>query len=253
MSDRITIGSFIISLVFHGILFAICLSISPPEPEQEMVIEIAFIEIESLPPVEEKVIKEEEPPSTEPEPEPKSEPEPILKPEPSIQKEMPLPPAPEPIGKKPSPLREVLDVPFEGDDLEARAREGKEEAVTQDMATNSPVYTSQPQSPKTEGAEGNKKTRDSFFHLVKKKIEAVKSYPGWAKRQGFEGVVKVEFTIRQEGEIDNIRIVKSSGYRILDKAALATIKRACPFPKPPSDLGEKLKITVPIVYRLLEE
>lgn len=253
MSDRITIGAFILSLVFHGILFSICLSINPPKPEQEMVIEIASIEIEPRPPVEGEVIKEEEPPLTEPEP--------ILEPPLPIQAERPIPQEeveisalePEPIFEEPPPLPEGLDVPAEVDDLDAMSREGKEESAVQSIATNSTVSPTQNQSPRTEEAESNKKTGESFFHLVKRKIEEVKSYPEWARRRGFEGVVRVEFTIRQEGEVEEVRIVDSSDYRMLDKAALATIKRASPFPKLPRDLGEKLKITVPIVYRLLEE
>lgn len=47
-------------------------------------------------------------------------------------------------------------------------------------------------------------------------------YPKKAHERGWEGTATVEFTIRTDGTCVDCRLVKSSGYDLLDKAALKT-------------------------------
>lgn len=71
---------------------------------------------------------------------------------------------------------------------------------------------------------------------------AASNYPGkvWQKlsrtrkpRVGEQGVVSVRFTIASSGGLAKVGIARSSGSARLDGAALTTIRRAAPFPKPP--------------------
>ena len=48
------------------------------------------------------------------------------------------------------------------------------------------------------------------------------------------GGAMVSFAIGADGRLSSARVVRSSGSARADKAALATVKRAAPFPKPPS-------------------
>ena len=48
------------------------------------------------------------------------------------------------------------------------------------------------------------------------------------------GGAMVSFAIGADGRLSSARVVRSSGNTRADKAALATVKRAAPFPKPPS-------------------
>lgn len=132
-----------------------------------------------------------------------------------------------------------------------------EEGVTLAQDTISSPAASIPSGPGQpviiERTGDDKQTGENFFHLVKKKIEQSKYYPEWARERGIEGVVRISFLIVKEGNIDEMNVVASSGYKVLDETALDTIKRASPFPTPPRSLGEGLVITIPIVYRLLEE
>ncbi|MDI6793506.1 MAG: energy transducer TonB [bacterium] len=243
--DRITTGTFILSLIVHtGLLSSF--SLSPPETEQEMVIEMVSIEIELPHPVEEVVIEEEEPSPIEPELLP-PEPEPDLEPEPEPPPPEPESgPGPEPGLKATTPLPEVKDVFPQVKEVR------KVVTRAQDVVSIPPVKVASRPHQFTETDE-RKKAREDFLILVRREIEQAKYYPKWARQRGLEGIVKVEFTISQEGKGGDIRIVESSGYKMLDEAALATIKRASPFSKLPEGLGERLKITIPIVYRLIEE
>ena len=43
-------------------------------------------------------------------------------------------------------------------------------------------------------------------------------YPKFAKKNNYEGIVRVSLTVNRKGKGENIAILKSSGYSILDKA-----------------------------------
>ena len=87
-----------------------------------------------------------------------------------------------------------------------------------------------------------------YTHLVQKQIEAVKQYPKRAQRRNEQGVVEMIFTIGNDGEIVSQSIVKSSGSRILDGAAVDALTKASPFARPPSG---PIVIQLPIRFELL--
>lgn len=85
---------------------------------------------------------------------------------------------------------------------------------------------------------------------------AAANYPGkvFAKiartRQrnaGGRGVVHVSFHVSTSGQAVRVAVSRSSGNARVDKAALAHIKRAAPFPRPPS--GARTRFVIPIEYR----
>ena len=56
-------------------------------------------------------------------------------------------------------------------------------------------------------------------------------------------------TMDKQGKLISAQLSRSSGSQRLDKAALATIRRAAPFPKPPQDLpGDRIEITAPVEF-----
>ncbi len=72
-------------------------------------------------------------------------------------------------------------------------------------------------------------------------------YPYIARKMGWEGKVVVSFLLTKEGKVTNIKIEKSSGYKILDDNVIKTLKKCEKyFPHPPIDI----KIKLPIVYKL---
>jgi protein TonB len=85
---------------------------------------------------------------------------------------------------------------------------------------------------------------------------AAANYPGkvFAKiartRQrnaGGRGVVHVSFHVSASGQPVRIAVSRSSGNARVDKAALAHVKRAAPFPRPPS--GARTRFVIPIEFR----
>ncbi len=80
--------------------------------------------------------------------------------------------------------------------------------------------------------------------LLLRRIEGAKRYPARARRLGIEGVTEVQFRITRDGTVEGVTVHKSSGFLLLDRASVETIKRAAPFPPIPG------RIRVSISYRL---
>lgn len=50
-------------------------------------------------------------------------------------------------------------------------------------------------------------------------------YPRAAVRRGYEGTVELRVAVNSSGAVDRIRVVKGSGYKILDRAAVKAVRR----------------------------
>jgi TonB family protein len=70
----------------------------------------------------------------------------------------------------------------------------------------------------------------SIVGQIKASIERAKIYPVLARKRNQEGTVITEFSINAKGLPQNIQIIKSSGFSLLDSAARDTIVKASPFP-----------------------
>lgn len=90
-----------------------------------------------------------------------------------------------------------------------------------------------------------------YQDMVKQRIEEVRKYPSWAKRQEIEGEVYINFIVLSNGLSRDIKIIRSSGSKILDEEAVETVKRASPFPSIPKEISNSwVQMEVFIVFRL---
>jgi protein TonB len=90
------------------------------------------------------------------------------------------------------------------------------------------------------------KYRAEHFAYIKKIIEENLSYPRRAQRMGWTGRVVVSFDVSKNGHVLDIRIVKSTGYELLDSNLVETIRKVEPFPRPPVSVT----LNIPITYEL---
>ena len=90
----------------------------------------------------------------------------------------------------------------------------------------------------------------SYFAKLKRQIESVWNYPQESRYRGEQGQLFLIFTIRSNGDLENIELLTSSGYARLDNEALRAIRVAAPFPPFPKDWGalEKLNIKATFLY-----
>lgn len=96
---------------------------------------------------------------------------------------------------------------------------------------------------------GNGKSRylKEHFAYIRDTVMKNLSYPAAAKRMGWEGKAVVSFVISEDGYASDIKIVKSSGFGVLDRNAIETVKKSSPFPRPPA----RAELVMPIVYKIL--
>lgn len=74
----------------------------------------------------------------------------------------------------------------------------------------------------------------SYFTKIKQTIEQQWEYPEVALRYGLQGRLSLEFTISGNGQLENLRMIRSSGSQVLDQEALRAIMAAAPFPPIPA-------------------
>jgi protein TonB len=84
------------------------------------------------------------------------------------------------------------------------------------------------------------------YGIIRDKVYRALSYPEYAQEEGWQGTVRIGFLVNRDGTVDSIRVLKSSGFSLLDNDAVKAIRRAAPFPYAPA----RLQIILPVVYRL---
>jgi protein TonB len=88
-----------------------------------------------------------------------------------------------------------------------------------------------------------------YMRMLKDKIEHAWKYPGEAAARGISGDLYIAFTIRKDGSIRESKLIRTSGHRDLDEAALKALEDAAPFwPLPDDWQGDTLTITGHFIY-----
>ncbi len=91
----------------------------------------------------------------------------------------------------------------------------------------------------------------SYFTKLKERIYQVWKYPKESQIRREQGNLRIVFTLRKDGYLENVRIIESSGFEELDREVLRTIRVASPYnPFPESWDEEKLKIPATFDYKL---
>lgn len=103
-------------------------------------------------------------------------------------------------------------------------------------------------NPVLQQAQTDRHLRNSVMELISRKL----TYPAIARRKGWQGVVKLELHIEADGSISNLQVDETSGYSILDKAAMQCLQFAS-LPGAARWLqGQTVDIIVPVEYRLVD-
>lgn len=95
--------------------------------------------------------------------------------------------------------------------------------------------------------------RQGFINGVRNQVTKAKYYPRVARKRGFEGNPIVAFTLGGKGKLIKLILAQPSDHKILNEAALETIRRGVPYPPIPEQLKEKsITFNLPISYILGE-
>jgi len=106
--------------------------------------------------------------------------------------------------------------------------------------------------PAAAGAETTRQTaeeqlRKSILRLVSSRF----NYPLLARRKGMQGVVKLQVHIESNGRISRLHVEQTSGYAVLDQAALQSLQLASVPDAEQWMQGQAIDIIIPVEYRLV--
>jgi periplasmic protein TonB len=90
-----------------------------------------------------------------------------------------------------------------------------------------------------------------YMKKLKEKIESIWIYPPEARMRGLYGDLKIQFTIRKNGKLGAVDLVRTSGYKVLDDAAIRALKDGEPYWPVPEEWGmESYTILGHFVYTI---
>jgi TonB family protein len=91
----------------------------------------------------------------------------------------------------------------------------------------------------------------SYLERLKNRIEFIWKYPEVARLNSLQGDLYIRFSILKNGRLGGTHLLRSSGYKILDDAAIEALKDSDPFwPLPESWNLNELTITGHFIYYL---
>ncbi len=118
-----------------------------------------------------------------------------------------------------------------------------------------------PEEPEEEVSEDNEILEESHGDEVSNmqvKTEAIPlykvnpppEYPRIARRRGFQGTVMLSVLVNVSGKVENVWVFTSSGYRLLDNAALKAVRSWIFAPGRIGERNAEMWVTVPVRFEL---
>lgn len=188
------------------------------------------------------------------EPQPEPQPETEIKPEPEkIVETQKQEVVPDPTIKKESkqPKKEIKKEVVERKKEHKKHRDHKKNhrpvsQAVQSKAQGAPVTT---QQQNLQGTGTNSDELAAYRSALRREIEKHKRYSQRAKMLHRQGTVIVQFTLMDDGTIQNVRLHRSSGYEDLDKSAMDAVAKANSVGARPAGLATEQKIPIKFMLR----
>lgn len=99
------------------------------------------------------------------------------------------------------------------------------------LAEQKQLYAKRPRKRQL-SAEATREARDALYlDTFRRRVEQVgnQNYPALAKARKMFGDVRLLVAIKADGSLQDVRVLKSSGQRILDDAAIRSVRLSAPF------------------------
>ena len=174
------------------------------------------------------------PPPAPPAPEKEPETPPQKKPRPPDKPEMPVS-RPELQKPEPAPVAEEKSAPAPAPSAAAKVEE-ESARDEEDVST-------------THGdAAANMKVTRKAVPLYKSNPPP--PYPRLARRRGYQGQVILSVHVNRNGHVDNLWVFESSGYRLLDQAALEAVRSWAFEPGKKGEQPAAMWVKVPVLFEL---
>lgn len=169
----------------------------------------------------------------------------------------------------PEPVREVPEGPEQVEQKQQQPKEQERPDPLPEIIVPHPSNVTQPEpspvetardidpvpettAPKSLPAPPSNRTsanaETTWEALLLAHLEKYRRYPAGARAARQQGVVHVTFRMNRQGQVLSSSVLRSSGFSVLDRAALNTLRRAQPLPPIPDDRPDIVELTVPVEY-----
>ena len=113
-----------------------------------------------------------------------------------------------------------------------------------ELAEKRQVHAKRPRKRQLTAVSTKSATDALYLDSWREKVERVGNqfYPQEARQQKLYGSMRVMVALNSAGEVQEIRILRSSGHRVLDQAAKQIIRRASPFAPFPPEIAQSTDI-----------
>ena len=100
------------------------------------------------------------------------------------------------------------------------------------------------------GGGGDAAEYAGYYALLRRRVFESLTYPLVARRRSLTGTVQLELEIQPTGVISRVEVVASSSHRVLDDAAVDTVRGVGRVPFPPNVRPRSLRVQLPVVFDL---
>ena len=155
---------------------------------------------------------------------------------------------PAPVEAPPSQLEPRPEVSVAAVSQEAPVlQEVPQSSPHENSAEDVPMQTAAAAAPSSDVKLDNRWLAESLY----RRVAELKRYPNSARANGQEGKVVLKAVIRSDGHLADVTVQKSSGYAVLDAAAMEVVKLACPLHMKHAVGKPLVVVSLPIVYSLV--
>jgi TonB family protein len=98
------------------------------------------------------------------------------------------------------------------------------------VAPSGPTQVTRAEPPTTVDTPGE----GAYVEALTRKIGGNSRYPEYARRTGQGGTVELVFAVQENGDVENVKLLKSSGFIVLDVEALRNVRESAPFGSVPA-------------------
>jgi TonB family protein len=136
------------------------------------------------------------------------------------------------------------------------AKNNNQNNDNREIARKSKVVPKQNNSivPDESSHSSNSQYRTLVLSRVRGQMSQHFYYPAMARRQGWQGKVLLDFLLAENGHIDDVRVKLSSGYKILDHAAIDALSKVVLADVSNQELHIAMlagRLSLPVVFRLI--
>lgn len=116
-----------------------------------------------------------------------------------------------------------------------------------------PVIAAPAAAPSTPDAASPTDMHDRVYATLSGAMARHFHYPPLARHRGWQGSVRLGVYVEPDGQLRDIRILDSSGYRVLDRAALHSLHQVARLPAVAGwRIASGFAMVVPVEYRLID-